>query len=356
MYICTPMFLLLRSLLFLMPAESAHGFTMAILTLVNKLKLIPVMSRLLSARIQHSHVEIMGLTFRNRLGLAAGFDKNAEYLDVFDSLGFGFVEVGTVTPKAQEGNPKPRLFRLPADHALINRMGFNNEGVEAMIDRLKYFRSKRPNTELIIGGNIGKNKITPNSEAADDYKTCFKKLYPLVDYFVVNVSSPNTPNLRELQDKEPLRKIFQSLQSAQQEIIELNPNQVSRPVLVKISPDNAKATVDDILDLVQEFSLAGVVSSNTTIERTGLKTSNNEVESMGNGGLSGKPLKKRSDDLIAYLRKRNPTMTIFGVGGVESAEDALAKREAGSDLIQVYTGFIYEGPKLMARASELLSF
>ena len=293
----------------------------------------------------------MGLRFRNRLGLAAGFDKNAEYLEVLDSLGFGFVEVGTVTPVAQSGNNKPRLFRLPKDHALINRMGFNNKGVDAMVKRLTTFRKEHDSSTLIIGGNIGKNKITTNENAAEDYRICFEKLYPWVDYFVVNVSSPNTPNLRDLQDKEPLRKIFKALQTSREA---MDASTSSKPVLIKISPDNANQTVDDILEIVEEFNLAGVVSSNTTVSRSDLQTKEELVSELGGGGLSGQPLKARSTELISYLRQRNKDMVVIGVGGVESAADVAEKSNAGADLIQVYTGFIYAGPRLIADGVNIL--
>ncbi len=293
----------------------------------------------------------MGLRFRNRLGLAAGFDKNAEYLEVLDSLGFGFVEVGTVTPVAQSGNNKPRLFRLPKDHALINRMGFNNKGVDAMVKRLTTFRKEHDSSTLIIGGNIGKNKITTNENAAEDYRICFEKLYPWVDYFVVNVSSPNTPNLRDLQDKEPLRKIFKALQTSREA---MDASTSSKPVLIKISPDNANQTVDDILEIVEEFNLAGVVSSNTTVSRSDLQTKEELVSELGGGGLSGQPLKARSTELISYLRQINKDMVVIGVGGVESAVDVAEKSNAGADLIQVYTGFIYAGPRLIADGVNIL--
>jgi len=345
------MFRILRSLLFLIPAEGAHSLTMKSLIAIRGLGLMPLLQMALKSKVAEKPVELMGLQFRNRMGLAAGFDKNAEYLEVIDSLGFGFVEVGTVTPVSQSGNPKPRLFRLPKDHALINRMGFNNEGVDVMVKRLKRFREKHQNSTLIIGGNIGKNKITPNENAADDYRICFEKLHPWVDFFVVNVSSPNTPNLRDLQDKEPLRKIFKALQTSRESMdASISP----KPVLIKISPDNADQTVDDILGIVQEFNLAGVVSSNTTVSRSDLLTKPEHVAELGDGGLSGRPLKVRATELISYLRERNKDMVVIGVGGVESAADAAEKSNAGADLIQVYTGFIYAGPRLIAEGVEIL--
>lgn len=297
---------------------------------------------------------VMGLNFRNKLGLAAGFDKNARYLEVCDALGFGFVEVGTVTPLAQEGNPRPRLFRLPEDRALINRMGFNNRGLEYMIQKLQDFKIKFPNSSMVIGGNIGKNKITLNQNASDDYEICYRALYPYVEYFVVNVSSPNTPNLRELQDKEPLRKIFTAISKSRVEMLELHPNLPARPVLVKISPDNIDQAVTDILELITEFNLTGVVVSNTTVRRDGLNTQTKLVREIGNGGLSGKPLQKRCDELIALVRLKAPEITIIGVGGVDSGTDAELKCQAGADLVQIYTGFIYEGPKLISDCAKAM--
>ena len=355
MYICTPMFRFLRSILFLMPAETAHKVTMTGLMIIRRVGAMSLIKKMLGVEMKDSPSMIMGLEFRNRMGLAAGFDKNAEYMDVFDSLGFGFVEIGTVTPLPQSGNAKPRLFRLPKDHGLINRMGFNNDGVELVCNRLKRFREKYPQSQLIIGGNIGKNKSTPNEVASDDYRKCFEHLYHLVDYFVVNVSSPNTPNLRELQDKEPLRKIFASLVEAGKVILAEEPSQALRPILVKISPDNSKKTIDDILDLTREFDLAGVVCSNTTVDRKNLNTTEATISRIGLGGLSGRPLKHKSNELISYLRKKDSQMTIIGVGGVESAEDVMRKALAGSDLIQVYTGFIYAGPRLVSDGTKVLA-
>ncbi len=298
--------------------------------------------------------KILGLTFKNPVGLAAGFDKDGQYLDILPSLGFGFVELGTVTPLAQDGNPQPRLFRLPADEALINRMGFNNKGVDNLVNNLKNYRNTEvlnPETSagVIIGGNIGKNKVTPNENATNDYEICFNALFDYVDYFVVNVSSPNTPNLRELQDKEPLTKLLSRLQV-------LNKNKgIPKPILLKIAPDLTNSQLDDILEIVKNTELAGLVATNTTISRTDLETPPLSIEAIGAGGLSGKPLKNRSTEVIRYLRKGGEkNMVIMGVGGIITAEDALEKIEAGADLIQIYTGMVYEGPELIKKINTAL--
>lgn len=288
---------------------------------------------------------VAGIKFPNPVGLGAGLDKDAKVTDEMACLGFGFIEIGTVTPKAQPGNEKTRAFRLPKDHALINRMGFNNEGAHAAALRLK----SRKNHKLIIGGNIGKNKITPNEEAVKDYITCFHELYDQVDYFVVNVSSPNTPNLRELQDKEPLQNLLNTLQ------VENKNQHIPKPVFLKIAPDLTDSQLDDIVQIVIETGIAGVVATNTTISREGLSTDSAAVKQMGAGGLSGKPLTKRSTEVIHYLRQRlDKRIAIIGVGGIHSAEDAIEKLNAGADLIQIYTGFIYEGPALIKSINERL--
>jgi dihydroorotate dehydrogenase len=276
--------------------------------------------------------EVFGLKFKNPVGLAAGFDKDAKLYKELSNLGFGFVEIGTLTPKPQPGNEKKRLFRLKEDQAIINRMGFNNDGVEAAIARLK------ENENVLIGGNIGKNKITPNEKAVEDYTACFNALYDYVNYFVVNVSSPNTPNLRELQDKEPLTNLLNTLQALNTE----KPKQ--KPILLKIAPDLTEAQLLDIIDIVKETKIAGVIATNTTISREGLNAENkNET-----GGLSGKPLRDRATEVIRFLsEKSNKAFPIIGVGGIHSAEDALEKLEAGASLVQLYTGFIYKGPGLI---------
>jgi dihydroorotate dehydrogenase len=288
--------------------------------------------------------ELFGLKFKNPVGLAAGFDKDAKLFNELAAFGFGFVEIGTLTPKPQDGNPKKRLFRLPQDEALINRMGFNNGGVEEAVERLK-----KNNSGIIIGGNIGKNKITPNEEAVNDYEICFEALFNHVDYFVVNVSSPNTPNLRALQDKEPLTKLLSRLK----ELNNLKEN--PKPILLKIAPDLTNEQLDDIIDIVGDTKIDGVIASNTTISREELKTSKAEIDKIGNGGVSGKPVRTRSTEVIKYLTdKSNKAFPIIGVGGIHSAQDAIEKLEAGADLVQVYTGFIYEGPRLIKKINKAL--
>ena len=287
----------------------------------------------------------LGLDFKNFLGLAAGFDKNALYLQSLETLGFGFVEIGTVTPLAQGGNPKPRLFRLRKDEALINRMGFNNDGVDTVVTRLKRWKEKPAesgNTTLRIGGNIGKNKSTPNEMAWQDYIICFEKLFPWVDFFVVNVSSPNTPGLRELQEKESLRKILTELH-------DLNHKQpLPKPLLLKISPDLSYEQLDDVVDLSLEIGLDGLVVSNTRITREGLKTSPEELATIGAGGLSGRPIREKSTELIRYIsQKTRGRLLIIGSGGIHNADDAKEKMIAGAALVQIWTGFIYEGPGLV---------
>lgn len=282
--------------------------------------------------------EVFGIKFKNPVGLAAGFDKNGEYIEALSDLGFGFIEVGTVTPLAQPGNDKPRMFRLEKDGALINRMGFNNKGVEALAEQLRLLKSK--DTEIVIGGNIGKNKLTPNEDAVSDYIKCFDSLHEVVDYFVVNVSSPNTPGLRELQEKAPLMELLNTLENKNKQ------NPVVRPILLKIAPDLTNEQLDDIIEIVLETGIAGVIATNTTINREGLY-SEAKKES---GGLSGKPLTQRSTEVIRYLSEQsNKAFPIIGVGGIHSPQDAKDKLEAGASLIQLYTGFIYEGPGLIKK-------
>ena len=288
--------------------------------------------------------EVFGLKFENPVGLAAGFDKDAKLFDELGAFGFGFVEIGTVTPLPQQGNPKPRLFRLKQDHGLINRMGFNNSGIEAVTSKLR-----RNKTKLIIGGNIGKNKLTPNEDAVSDYEICFEKLFPYVDYFAVNVSSPNTPGLRDLQEKEPLTALLNRLQ-------ELNSAKDKRkPILLKIAPDLTNAQLDDIITIVADTKIDGLIATNTTIDRNGLKTDKNKLKAIGDGGLSGKPVKSRSTEVIKYLADTsNKAFPIIGVGGIHSPEDALEKLDAGATLVQLYTGFIYEGPALIKRINKAI--
>jgi len=281
--------------------------------------------------------EVFGLKFKNPVGLAAGFDKNAEYIHEMAALGFGFIEIGTVTPRPQPGNDKPRMFRLPKDKALINRMGFNNQGVDVAALRLKYFTDRQG---LIIGGNIGKNKNTPNEEAVKDYIICFDKLFDVVDYFVVNVSSPNTPGLRDLQEKEPLKNILHTLQQRNEGYGK------PKPILLKIAPDLTDSQLDDIIEIVIETKIAGVIATNTTLSREGLGSAPYLTKEIG--GLSGKPLSLRSTEVIRYLsEKSKKAFPIIGVGGIHSSSDALSKIQAGASLVQVYTGMIYEGPQLI---------
>ena len=288
--------------------------------------------------------EVFGLKFENPVGLAAGFDKDAKLFDELGAFGFGFVEIGTVTPLPQQGNPKPRLFRLKQDHGLINRMGFNNSGIEAVTSKLR-----RNKTKLIIGGNIGKNKLTPNEDAVSDYEICFEKLFPYVDYFAVNVSSPNTPGLRDLQEKAPLTALLNRLQ-------ELNSAKDKRkPILLKIAPDLTNEQLDDIITIVADTKIDGVIATNTTIDRNGLKTDKNKLKAIGDGGLSGKPVKSRSTEVIKYLADTsNKAFPIIGVGGIHSPEDAFEKLDAGATLVQLYTGFIYEGPALIKRINKAI--
>lgn len=288
--------------------------------------------------IQHPALgkELWGIHFPNPVGLAAGFDKDARWVDELSCLGFGFVEIGTVTPRPQPGNDQPRLFRLPADEALINRMGFNNQGSEVAAERLKHRKEK-----IIIGGNIGKNKVTPNEDALSDYEACFQDLYNVVDYFVVNVSSPNTPGLRELQDKEPLTRILNRLKELNEQLGK------PKPLLLKIAPDLTNSQLDDIVEIVQTTGIQGLVATNTTIDRSNLQTPAAEVDAIGAGGLSGKPLRKRATEVIKYLHnKSNGQIPIIAAGGIYTADDAIEKLNAGAVLVQVYTGFIYEGPAI----------
>ncbi len=340
------MYRLLKPLLFRLDAEKAHHLSFGLLHGAAAIPgFLSLLGQSLSFESPVLEKELFGLKFKNPVGLAAGLDKNAHWLPELKALGFGFIEVGTVTPRPQAGNPKPRLFRLPADQALINRMGFNNEGVEALARRLE----KRP-AGMVIGGNIGKNKDTPNEEAAKDYLVCFRRLFDLVDYFVVNVSSPNTPGLRELQEKEPLQQLLGRLQ--QENTGKKNP----RPLLLKIAPDLTRQQTDDIIEIVRSTGIDGIIASNTSISRSGLKTSEEELAAIGPGGLSGRPLLEASNKLLAYLRQRlGPAFPLIGVGGITDAESAIAKMQAGADLIQVYTGLIYRGPGLVKEIKKALA-
>ena len=340
------MYSFFKPLLFNLSPESAHHWTMRLCRIALSLPFgRRVFKHFFSVENRRLARRVMGLAFKNPVGLAAGFDKDGKYFEDLTALGFGFIEIGTVTPRPQDGNPQPRLFRLPEDEALINRMGFNNEGVGAMAERL---RQKGRNTEgVIIGGNIGKNKMTPNEDAAQDYNYCFETLFDYVDYFVVNVSSPNTPNLRALQDREPLTALLAGLQVLNHK------KPKAKPILLKIAPDLTDSQLDDILEIIKETKLTGIVATNTTISRSDLKTDPLSIETVGMGGLSGKPLTVRSTEVIRYLRKNGASdMVIIGVGGIHSAADATEKLAAGADLIQVYTGLVYEGPTLVRQINE----
>ncbi|HRG78073.1 MAG TPA: quinone-dependent dihydroorotate dehydrogenase [Cyclobacteriaceae bacterium] len=335
----------IRPLLFLFPPEFIHHVTFKILKVGGYVPgLSFVFRKLFSVRDPKLERTLFGITFPNPVGLAAGFDKDAMLIDELALFGFGFIEIGTLTPKPQPGNDKPRLFRLPQDQALINRMGFNNRGVDAAVIKLRKRKSN-----VIVGGNIGKNKVTPNDKAVDDYAFCFEALYPYVDYFVVNVSSPNTPNLRELQEKEPLKKLLSEVKALNRS------KEKPKPVLLKIAPDLNEAQLNDVVEILLETKTDGVIATNTTISRGGLKTDKETVASIGNGGLSGKPLTTRSTEVISFLRsKLGQNYPIIGVGGIMSPEDALEKLKAGADLVQIYTGFIYEGPGLVKRINRAL--
>jgi len=329
----------IRPILFWFDPEKIHHFTFSMLRFLNGLGLGFIFRSLYKVKDKRLERQLFGLTFPNPVGLAAGFDKDAKLYNELSNCGFGFVEIGTLTPKGQAGNPKKRLFRLKSDKAIINRMGFNNGGVDDAVERL------RKNKYVLIGGNIGKNKATPNEEAVNDYNHCFEALFGVVDYFVVNVSSPNTPNLRALQDKEPLTALLQTLQNRN------NAKPKRKPILLKIAPDLTDEQLMDIIDIVSETKIDGVIATNTTISREGL-TSENKKET---GGLSGKPLAHRSTEVIRFLSdKSNKAFPIIGVGGIHSAEDALEKLEAGASLVQLYTGFIYEGPQLIKKINKAI--
>jgi dihydroorotate dehydrogenase len=361
------MYQVLRRLLFFLPAETAHYFSMNGLKLFCSIGILRRGLKRFFSPKEGQPYPLFNLSFPNRVGLGAGFDKNASYLRELETLGFGFVEIGTVTPRPQAGNDKPRLFRLPKDQALINRMGFNNDGVDVVARRLKKWRkqsvvrgstfegnptsnTKHRTSTLLIGGNIGKNKTTPNEEAWKDYEICFRALHPFVDFFVVNVSSPNTPGLRELQEKEALKKILTHLQ----EMNKTFPRQ--KPILLKIAPDLTLEQIDDVIGLASEIALDGLVATNTTISREGLHTSSAEVTAIGAGGLSGKPLQKRSTEIVRYIQqKTGGQLPVIGSGGIFTAEDAAAKLAAGASLVEVWTGFVYEGPLIVKRICRTLA-
>ena len=351
------MYKVLRTILFCFDPELVHSFSMNGLNLLCR---IPFIKKLLTKQFapepgKNSSYSLFNIQFVNRVGLGAGFDKNASYLTELEALGFGFVEIGTVTPLPQAGNDKPRLFRLPKDKALINRMGFNNDGVEAVAQRLASWKLKAQQREtrnekrLIIGGNIGKNKITPNEEAWKDYEKCFLALHDYVDYFVVNVSSPNTPGLRELQEKDALHKILTNLQSQNSKL----KNQ--KPILLKIAPDLTQEQIDDVIALALEIKLDGLVASNTTISRGQLQTPDSRLTTIGAGGLSGLPVKSRSTEIVKYIyQKSNGQIPIIASGGIFTGADAKEKLDAGASLVQVWTGFVYEGPGIVKQICNTL--
>lgn len=334
------MYSLIKPLLFKFDAERVHHFAFSVIGKLLSFQLGVNLGKILYNKQEGVlNTTLMGLDFPNPVGLAAGFDKDAKLYKELSAFGFGFIEIGTLTPKPQEGNPKPRLFRIPQDEALINRMGFNNGGVDAAVERLR----NRPEG-LIVGGNIGKNKVTPNDKAMDDYTYCFEALFEYVDYFVVNVSSPNTPNLRELQEKEPLTNLLNGLQVLN------NKKPRRKPILLKIAPDLTNEQLNDIISIVSDTKIDGVIATNTTIERGKLSVSEKEIASIGAGGVSGQPLKDRATEVIRYLKSNaQSSIVIIGVGGIQTAEDAIEKLEAGADLLQIYSGFIYGGPATVKR-------
>lgn len=334
---------IIRPFLFLFDPEKVHHFSTGAFKFICQIPGISALIRI-NFCIQDKRLEriLFGLKFSNPVGLAAGFDKQASLYNSFANLGFGFIEVGTITPKGQPGNSKPRMFRLQEDQGLINRLGFNNDGLEAAIKNLK-----KRNTDIVIGGNIGKNKVTANEEATSDYTQCFQALFPYVDYFVVNVSSPNTPNLRSLQEKGPLKELLETLKNLNLE------KPAPKPILLKIAPDLNENQLNDIIEIIQEVELDGIIATNTTIERESLKSSTQLTSEAG--GLSGKPLLEKSNEVIRYLRnKLGPNYPIIGVGGVFTGKDAFEKLKAGADLIQVYTGFVYEGPAIVKKINQYL--
>lgn len=370
-FIFAAMYKLIRSFFFLFDAEKVHYFAMNTLHFFCSIGFI---RKLLAASFQPTAknlaVEKWGLEFKNPVGLAAGFDKNAKYLRELEVLGFGFVEIGTVTPKPQDGNDKPRLFRLPKDKAIINRMGFNNEGVKVVAQRLKEWKQTQDarhkaqgttlithRSSLIIGGNIGKNKVTPNEDAWKDYEICFNELFDYVDYFVVNVSSPNTPGLRELQEKDSLHKILSHLQTLRAERLKLKAEEhIQKPILLKIAPDLTQSQLDDVIDLAREIQLDGLVASNTTISREGLTTDASVVTAIGAGGLSGLPVKQRSTEIVQYIAQQlKGEVPVMASGGIFTAADANEKLNAGAALVQVWTGFIYEGPAIAKKINNELT-
>lgn len=333
-----------RFFLFLLPAEQAHHFTFFLLKTFFKARIIKkIFHKIYHYESPQLSRQVAGIRFPNLVGLAAGFDKNASAIDELATFGFGFIEIGTVTPRPQSGNPRPRLFRLKKDKAIINRMGFNNKGVSQIVENLKKRQSN-----IIVGGNIGKNKDTPNEKALEDYLFCFEKLFEHVDYFVINVSSPNTPNLRSLQDKEPLREILRQIQEKNLQ------KPCPKPIFLKIAPDLIENQLDDVIEIVLETQIAGIIATNTTVSRANLKSQSSLLQETG--GLSGAPLRKRSTEVIAYIaQKAQKRFAIIGVGGILTPQDALEKLQAGADLVQVYTGLVYEGIGLVKKIKQFLA-
>ena len=336
---------ILKPILFNIDPERAHYLAMDAFNFLHTIPFGEKIIRSLYLNIKQKPVTKIGLSFPNPVGLGAGFDKNAKYIRALSSLGFGFIEIGTVTPRPQSGNDKPRLFRLPEDEALINRMGFNNDGVDVIIERLRKLRREK----VLIGGNIGKNKDTPNENAVDDYVICFEKLFAYVDYFVVNVSSPNTPGLRDLQDKGPLKAILHTLQ-------QLNKKQSNqKPIFLKIAPDLTISQLDDVVEIVEETGIAGLIATNTTISRENLKTDPETISKIGNGGLSGKVLAERSSAVLKYIKTKSPSMFVISVGGIYDATEAAKRLADGADVIQIYSGFIYQGPGFVKNILDKIS-
>jgi len=336
---------LIRPLLFLIKPEKVHHIIVGLIKFLFKIPILPfIISKIFNFQDVKREKELFGLSFRHPIGLAAGFDKDGDFFNEFSAFGFSFIELGTVTPKAQPGNEKPRSFRISKDKGLINRMGFNNKGVDNLVNNLK-----KRKTNIIIGGNIGKNTATTNENANDDYFYCLEKLYEHVDYFVINISCPNIKDLSKLQNKDSLSVLLKGISEKR------NQKKIRKPVLVKISPDLSNNQIDDILELIAENNLDGVVATNTTIKRENLNTDQKVIESIGNGGMSGKPLKERSTQIIEYINKKTEgKLPIIGVGGIFTVDDAIEKLKAGASLIQVYSGFVYEGPAIVKKINKKL--
>ncbi len=334
---------IIRPVLFLFSPESIHHFLVRFIWIVFRIPGVAfIVRKFYEVNDPALERKVFGLTFRNPVGFAAGFDKNAEVFEEFSSFGFSFIEIGTVTPDAQPGNPRPRVFRVVPDKAIINRMGINNYGVKAAVARLKNRKHK-----VIVGGNIGRNTATPNAKAPADYEYCFRELYDHVDYIAINVSCPNVESLTELQEKDMLREILERLVRAREE------QKVKKPVLLKISPDLNNQQLDETIDIAMQMNIDGIIAINTTRSRSGLSAGQEEINRIGNGGLSGKPLNARSTEMIAYIvRKTGNKMPVIGVGGIMSPRDALDKLKAGASLVQVYTGFIYEGPGFVKKINK----